>query len=193
MVPIVACVRRVRRSKQRLMSTNEQFSILILGLMVHANRQQFRMSSRSLEATHRIISELPGSFLQNRIITEKRKPELIRRPTGASISTRTNGSPYYHMTEFSLRTEAASHIRLLRTKFVSHLPRTRFTYLSTLFLRRVLLYLSRPLYPIHPSSHPFIRPSGSSVRLSVRPAIRVLVGAVKSHECNYQPRKQATR
>lgn len=73
--------------------------------------------------------------------------------------------PYYHMTEFSLRTEAASHIRLLRTKFVSHLPRTRFTYLSTLFLRRVLLYLSRPLYPIHPSIH-------LAIHLSVRPSAR---------------------
>lgn len=40
------------------------------------------------------------------------------------------------------------------------------------------------------SIYPSVR---SSVHLSVRPPIRVLVGAVKSHECNYQPRKQATR
>lgn len=92
------------------------------------------------------------------------------------------------MTEFSLRAEAASHIRLLRTKLVSHLPREP-GYLLSRSPTSPACTVSRPYPSIYPSSHPFIHPS---VRPPVRPAIRVLVGAVKSHEHNYQPRKQAT-
>lgn len=166
MVPIAACVCRVRRSKRRLMSAKEQFSILVVDPMGSRESPECLPAPlpRSAPPSAGIISETAKIlFLQIRVIAEKRKPKLIWRATGERISGRTNGS--YYMTEFSLRAEAASHIRLLRTKFVSHLPAR--TGLPTHSVLQRVLPVARPYPSIYPSSYPFIHPF---VRPPVQPS-----------------------